>query len=279
MNRAVDSANDASTNENIGQEVEVGESFEAGADEHEHQAEVGESFEAGADEHGREAEVGESFEADADEHEREAEVGESFEASADEHEHQDEVGESFEAGVDEHEQQDNGEYGGEVPYEDDVDAYYVENEDGYVQETNGEAEHGEESGHINIDTEATASDTQNNRNAENDDGGEISYEDDDVDGSLSALVENDETDDKPMVADPNQNHKEEADEIDYEDDDEVNLFVGSGPTTPAKPLAAGKRPHEEDEEANGIDGQGKIYCPLRIEQPSNFTTEAKRPRS
>lgn len=223
------SANNASTNGNIGQEVEVGESFEAGADEHEHQAEVGESFEAG---------------------------------------------------IDEHEHQNNGEYEGEVPYEDDVDAsYYVENEDGHVQETNGEAEHGEESGHINIDTEATAFDTQNNRNAENDDGGEISYEDDDVDGSLSALVENDETDDKPAVTDPNQNHKEETDEIDYEDDDEVSLFVGSGPTTPAKPLAAGKRPHEEDEEANGIDGQGKIYCPLRIEQASNLSTEAKRPRS
>ncbi|KFY87729.1 hypothetical protein V500_06802 [Pseudogymnoascus sp. VKM F-4518 (FW-2643)] len=246
VNGAVDSANDvASTNENIGQEVEVGESFEAGADEHEHQAEVGESFEAGADGH-----------------EHQVEVGEGFEAGADEHEHQAEEGESFEAGVDEHEHQDNGEYEGEVPYEDDVDAsYYVENEDGHAQETNGEAEHGEESGHINIDTEVTASDTQNNRSAENDDGGEISYEDDDVDGSLSALVENDETG-KPAVTDPNQNHKEETDEIDYEDDDEVSLFVGSGPTTPEKSLAAGKRPHEEDEEANGIDGQ-----------------EAKRPRS
>lgn len=230
MNEAVDSANDfASTNENIGQEAEVGEIFEAGVD--------------GQGQH--------------------AEVGESYEAGADEHEHQD-----------------NGEYEGEVPYEDEVDAsYYVGNEDSHVQETNGEAEQGEESGHINIDTEAAASGIQNNRNAENDDGGEISYEDDDVDGSLSVLVENGETDGKPVVTDANQNHKEETDEIDYDDDDEVSLFAGSGPTTPAKPLAAGKRPHEEDGEANGIDGQGKIYCLPRIERLANFRTEAKRPRS
>jgi hypothetical protein len=263
VNGAVDSANDvASTNENIGQEAEVGEDFEAAANEHDHQAEAGESFEAGVVEN-----------------EHQAEVGEGFEAGADEHEHQDEVGESFEAGVDEHEHQDSGEYEGEVPYEDEVDAsYFVENEDGQVQETNGEAEHGGESGHINVDTEATASDTQNNKNAEND-GGEISYEDDDVDGSLSALVEDNETDDKPAVTDSNQNHKEETDEIDYEDDDEVSLFVGSGPTTPAKSLVPGKRSHEEDGEANGIDGQGRIYSPLRIEQPANHRTEAKRPRS
>jgi hypothetical protein len=258
VNGAVDSANDvASTNENIGQEAEVGEDFEAAANEHDHQAEAGESFEAGVVEN-----------------EHQAEVGEGFEAGADEHEHQDEVGESFEAGVDEHEHQDSGEYEGEVPYEDEVDAsYFVENEDGQVQETNGEAEHGGESGHINVDTEATASDTQKN------DGGEISYEDDDVDGSLSALVEDNETDDKPAVTDSNQNHKEETDEIDYEDDDEVSLFVGSGPTTPAKSLVPGKRSHEEDGEANGIDGQGRIYSPLRIEQPANHRTEAKRPRS
>ncbi|OBT86447.1 hypothetical protein VE02_05349 [Pseudogymnoascus sp. 03VT05] len=242
VNGAVDSANDvASTNENIGQEAEVGEGFEAAAEEHEHQAEAG-----------------------VDENEYQDEVGESFEAGADEHEHQDEVGEGFEAGADEHEHEDNGEYGGEVPYEDEVDAsYYVENEDGHVQETNGEngeTEHGEEPGHINIDTEATVSDTQNNKNAENE-GAEISYEDDDVDGSLSALVENDEAD-KPAVTDSNQNHKEETDEIDYDDDDEVSLFAGSGPTTPAKSLVPGKRSHEEDGEANGIDGQ-----------------EAKRPRS
>ncbi|KAL5354581.1 hypothetical protein ACLOAV_000670 [Pseudogymnoascus australis] len=243
---AVDSVNDlASTNGDIGEQAEAGESFEAGADEHEDQAEVGEDFEVGADEH-----------------EHQAEAGESFEAGADEHEHQAEVGESFETGVGEQEQQENGEYEEEVPYEDDVDAsYYVENEDGHIQETNGEAEHGEGSGHINIDTEATASDTQINKNAENEDGGEISYEDDDVDGSLSALVENDETDGKPAVTEPNQNHKEDTDEIDYEDD-EVSLFAGSGPTTPAKPLVPGKRSHEEDGEANRIDGQ-----------------EAKRPRS
>ncbi|KFY70197.1 hypothetical protein V499_09376 [Pseudogymnoascus sp. VKM F-103] len=247
VNGAVDSTNDvASTNENIGQEAEVGEDLEAAAgDEYDHQAEVDESFEAGVDEN-----------------ENQAEAGETFETGAEESEHQVEVGEDFEAGADEHEHQDNGEYEREVPYEDEVDAsYYVENEDGHVQETNGETEHGEESGHINIDTEATASDTQNNKNAENE-GGEISYEDDDVDGSLSALVENDEADDKPAVTDSNQNHKEETDEIDYEDDDEVSLFVGSGPTTPAKSLVPGKRSHEEDGEANGIDGQ-----------------EAKRPRS
>lgn len=263
MNGAVDSANDvASTNENIGQEAGVGEGFEAAADEHEHQAEAGEGFEAGIDES-----------------EYQDEVGESFETGADEHEHQDEVAESFEAGADEHERQDNGEYEGEVPYEDEVDAsYYVDNEDGHVQETNGETEHGEESVHINMDTEATASDTQNNKNAEND-GGEISYEDDDVNGSLSALVENDEADDKPAVTDSKQNNKEETDEIDYEDDDEVSLFVGSGPTTPAKSLVPGKRSHEEDGEANGIDGQGRICSPLRIEQPANHGTEAKRPRS
>ncbi|OBT77974.1 hypothetical protein VF21_04327 [Pseudogymnoascus sp. 05NY08] len=263
VNGAVDSANDvASTNENIGQEAEVGEGFEAAAEEHEHQAEAGEGFEAGVDESEHQVEIGEGFEAGADEHEHQYEVGESFEAGADEHEHQDEVGENFEAGADEHDHQDNGEYEGEVPYEDELDAsYYVENEDGHVQETNGETEHGEESGHINIDTEATASDAQNNKTAENE-GAEISYEDDDVDGSLSALVENDETDDKPAVTDSNQNHKEETDEIDYEDDDEVSMFAGSGPTTPAKSLVPGKRSHEEDGEANGIDGQ-----------------EAKRPRS
>lgn len=264
MNGAVDSTNDvASTNENIGQEAEVGEDLEAAAgDEYDHQAEVDESFEAGVDEN-----------------ENQAEAGETFETGAEESEHQVEVGEDFEAGADEHEHQDNGEYEREVPYEDEVDAsYYVENEDGHVQETNGETEHGEESGHINIDTEATASDTQNNKNAENE-GGEISYEDDDVDGSLSALVENDEADDKPAVTGSNQNHKEETDEIDYEDDDEVSLFVGSGPTTPAKSLVPGKRSHEEDGEANGIDGQGRIYSPLRIEQPANLRTEAKRPRS
>ncbi|OBT60954.1 hypothetical protein VE03_09771 [Pseudogymnoascus sp. 23342-1-I1] len=230
VNGAVDSAKDlTSTNGDIGQEAEVGENFEAAADEHENQVEVGEDFGAGADEH----------------------------------EHEPEVGESFEAGVDEDEHQENGEYEGEVPYEEDVDAsYYVENEEGHIQETNGEAEHGEESGHINIGAEATASDTQNDRNAENDAGGEISYEDDDVDGSLSGLVENDETDGKPAVTEATHNHKEETDEIDYEDDDEVGLFTGSGPTTPAKPLVPGKRSHEEDGEANGIDGQ-----------------EAKRPRS
>lgn len=264
MNGAVDSANDlASTNGDIGQETEAGESFDAGADEHEDQAEVGEDFEAGAYEH-----------------EHQAESGERFEVGADEHENQAEVGESFETDVGEHEQQENGEYEGEVPYEEDVDAsYYVGNEDGHIQETNGEAEHGEGSGHINIDTEATASDTQNNKNAENEDGGEISYEDDDVDGSLSALVENDETDGKPAVTEPNQNFKEETDEIDYEDDDEVSLFAGSGPTTPAKSLVPGKRSHEEDGEANGIDGQGRICSPLRTEQPANLATEAKRPRS
>ncbi|KFY06689.1 hypothetical protein V492_07833 [Pseudogymnoascus sp. VKM F-4246] len=264
VNGAVDPANDvASTNENIGQEAEVGDNFEAGADEHEYQPEQGAGLEAVADEHEHQAEVGEGFEAGADENEHQEEVGENFEAGADEHEHQVEVGESFETGADEHDHQDNGEYEGEAPYEDNVDAsYYVEIEDGHAQETNGEAEHGEESGHINIDTEAATFDTQENRNAENDGEGEISYEDDDVDGSLSVLVENGDADDKTAVTDPNQNHKEETDEIDYDEDDEVSLFAGSGPTTPAKPLVPGKRSHEEDGEANGIDGQ-----------------EAKRPRS
>ncbi|KFY18558.1 hypothetical protein V493_08518 [Pseudogymnoascus sp. VKM F-4281 (FW-2241)] len=231
VDEVVGSANDAaSTDENIGQEAEVGESFEAGAEEDEHQTEVGDGFEDGANEH----------------------------------EHQGEVGESLQAGADEHEHQDNGEYEEEVPFEDEVDQsqYVVENEEGHAQETNGEAEHGDEYGHINIDTEATVSDTQDNREEENDGGGEISYEDDDVDGSLPALVESDETDKKPVAIDPNQNQKEETDEIGYEDDDEVNLFAGSGPTTPAKPLVPVKRSHEEDGEANGIDGQ-----------------EAKRPRS
>ncbi|KFX85702.1 hypothetical protein V490_09468 [Pseudogymnoascus sp. VKM F-3557] len=247
VNGAVDSVNNlASTNGNVGQEAEVSESFETGAEEHEQHAEVGEDFEAGTDEH-----------------EQHAEVGEDFEAGADEQEHHTEVGEGFEAGADEHEHENHGEYEGEVPYEDEVDAsYYAENEEGHSQETNGETAHGEEPGHINIETEAIASDAQNNRNAENDEGGEISYEDDDVDESLSVLVENDETEDKSAATDANQNPKEETDEIDYDDDDEVSLFAGSGATTPAKPLAAGKRPHEEDGEANGIDGQ-----------------EAKRPRS
>lgn len=279
VNGAVDSTNVASTNESIGQEGEVGDSFDAGADEHEYQVEAGKSFETGADEHGHghEVEAGESFETGADEHEHQDEAGESFEAGADEYEHQDEVDETFDAGTDEQEHRDNGEYEGEASYEDEVDAsYYAENEDGHVQETNGEAEHGDESGHINIDTEAAASDAQNNIVAEND--GEISYEDDDVDGSLSALVESDEADHKSTVTDPDQNHKEETDEIDYEDDDEVSLLAGSGPTTPAKPLVPGKRPHE-DGEANGIDSQGRIYCSPGIEQSANHRTEAKRPRS
>lgn len=175
-----------------------------------------------------------------------------------------ELGESFEAGAgadaDEHEHQNNGEYDGEAPFEDEADvSYYVGNEDGHAQETDDGAEHGEEYGHVNNDIEATASDTQDNRNKENDDGGEISYEDDDdIDASLSALADNRETDDKPAVTGLSQNNKEETDEIDYEDDDEESLFGGSGATTPAKLLAAGKRPHEEDGDANGIDGQGKI---------------------